>query len=256
MAPRYPSIPDPTVDPQSLRDSVLALKQAFELLAGLRGDVGAASAADLASASATIASQADDISSLQDVINALSYVGSIEGLTGAFTLNETSGIENSGQAIQLRQASASQFGAAKVDDATLQAVSGVLSTKNPVLSKVTGALSGDVSLNNTGQYFTGPSVTLGTGIWFVMGTVCLTDSLAGVVQINCKLWDGTTVISSAATKNQVANFVSAVTLSGVITNPGANVEISCNDQSATTGKILYNQSGNSKDSHITAFRIG
>lgn len=31
MAAKYPAIPDPTLDPASLRDSVLALKQAFEI---------------------------------------------------------------------------------------------------------------------------------------------------------------------------------------------------------------------------------
>ncbi|MCK1742172.1 hypothetical protein IVA80_15210 [Bradyrhizobium sp. 139] len=38
MAPKYPSIPDPTNDPNSLRDTVLSLKQAVELLTGQRGD--------------------------------------------------------------------------------------------------------------------------------------------------------------------------------------------------------------------------
>jgi hypothetical protein len=38
MAPKYPAIPDPTSDVNSLRDAVLALKQAVELLTGQRGD--------------------------------------------------------------------------------------------------------------------------------------------------------------------------------------------------------------------------
>jgi hypothetical protein len=38
MAPKYPSIPEPTLDPQSLRDAVLTLKQAFEVLTGQRGN--------------------------------------------------------------------------------------------------------------------------------------------------------------------------------------------------------------------------
>lgn len=36
MAAKYPSIPDPTLDPSSLRDSLLALKQAFEIHSGQR----------------------------------------------------------------------------------------------------------------------------------------------------------------------------------------------------------------------------
>ncbi|WP_454627803.1 tail fiber domain-containing protein [Bradyrhizobium cenepequi] len=42
MAAKYPSIPDPTIDPASLRDSVLALKQAFEIMSGQRGDPSSA----------------------------------------------------------------------------------------------------------------------------------------------------------------------------------------------------------------------
>jgi hypothetical protein len=37
MAPRYPAIPEPTTDPASLRDAVMSLKQAFEILSGQRG---------------------------------------------------------------------------------------------------------------------------------------------------------------------------------------------------------------------------
>lgn len=65
MAPRFPSIPDPTADPQSLRDAVLALKQAFEMMAGTRGNVASATAEDLASASETIATNTSDIETLQ-----------------------------------------------------------------------------------------------------------------------------------------------------------------------------------------------
>lgn len=47
----YPAIPEPTNDPNSLRDSVLALKQAFEILSGQKGVAGvAAVTADAAAA--------------------------------------------------------------------------------------------------------------------------------------------------------------------------------------------------------------
>ena len=38
MAPKYPSIPEPTLSSESLRDSVLTIKQAFEVLTGQRGN--------------------------------------------------------------------------------------------------------------------------------------------------------------------------------------------------------------------------
>lgn len=36
--PKYPAIPDPTIAPTSLRDSILAIKQALEILTEQRGD--------------------------------------------------------------------------------------------------------------------------------------------------------------------------------------------------------------------------
>jgi len=38
MVAKYPAIPEPTIEPTSLRDAVLSLKQAFEILTGQRGN--------------------------------------------------------------------------------------------------------------------------------------------------------------------------------------------------------------------------
>ena len=38
MAPRYTSIPEPTLKPESLRDSILSIKQVLEVLTGQRGN--------------------------------------------------------------------------------------------------------------------------------------------------------------------------------------------------------------------------
>ncbi len=38
MAPRYPAIPEPTVDPKALMASALALKETVEIATGTRGD--------------------------------------------------------------------------------------------------------------------------------------------------------------------------------------------------------------------------
>lgn len=79
-------------------------------------------------------------------------VASIGGNTGAFTLNSTSGITNSTNDIILQQASASQFGAVKVDNATVQAVGGVLSTKNTPVLLATLTASGSTSLSDTTHF--------------------------------------------------------------------------------------------------------
>jgi hypothetical protein len=78
---------------------------------------------------------------------------------------------------------------------------------------------------------------------------------AASVQYNCKLWDGTTVISSGAANPNAAGQNVSIALSGILATPAANIRISCRDQTATTGKIVFNASGNSKDSTLTVTRV-
>ena len=124
------------------------------------------------------------------------------------------------------------------------------------MDKITNSLGADVSLNNTANFFDGPSVAQGTtGTWFVSGTITLVDT-AGVAAFNAKLWDGTTVIASARSQSSAAGGPIAVSLSGYITNPAANIRISARDITSTSGKIVFNDTGNSADSTISAVRIG
>jgi len=123
------------------------------------------------------------------------------------------------------------------------------------LSPITASLGADVTLNNTGTYFDGPSVAQGTsGTWFVSGTVTVFDTGAAST-FSVKLWDGTTVIASCQGVSESASHPLSLSLSGFIASPAGNLRISVKDISATTGKILFNQSGNSKDSTITAIRV-
>lgn len=125
-----------------------------------------------------------------------------------------------------------------------------------MLSPITNSLSSDVILNSTAVYFDGPSIAQGTsGTWFVNGTVTVIDT-ALAAGFSAKLWDGTKVISSAQAVNGAAAFQTTIPLSGFIVSPSGNLKISVKDASSTTGKILFNASGNSTDSTITAVRIG
>lgn len=120
---------------------------------------------------------------------------------------------------------------------------------------VTNSLSGNVALNNTANYFDGPSVAQGTsGTWLVTGNVVVISSTSGD-SINCKLWDGTTVIDSNKLTIPAANFRGSIALSGVIASPAANIKISCRDPDSINGQLLFNDSGNSKDCTLTAVRI-
>ena len=133
--------------------------------------------------------------------------------------------------------------------------SGTVAGNSAMLSPITASLGADVALNNTANYFDGPSVAQGTtGTWFVSGTVTVKDSSA--TEVIAKLWDGTTVIASGGVYMTTGNGEGLIALSGFITSPAGNLRISCRDTVNTTGLIKYNQTGNSKDSTITAIRIG
>jgi hypothetical protein len=123
------------------------------------------------------------------------------------------------------------------------------------LSDITASLGSDVSLSSTGSFFDGPSVAQGSsGKWHASGTVTLQG--AGSDTYNCKLWDGTTVISSSrVTQGTSGSAVATISLSGNISSPAGNIRISCQDVSGTTGLIRFNVSGASKDSTLTATRI-
>lgn len=123
------------------------------------------------------------------------------------------------------------------------------------LVRAANSLGADVLLNNTANYFDGPSTAQGTsGTWLASGTVTLLDT-AGPAAFFCKLWDGTTVIASAATLAPTATLPVSLSLSGFLTTPAANIRISCRDGTATTGKIVFNSSANSKDSTLTVVQI-
>jgi hypothetical protein len=94
------------------------------------------------------------------------------------------------------------------------------------VSKVTKSLGADVALNNTANYFDGPSCAQGTtGTWFAIGTVTMVDT-TGIASFIVKLWDGTTVIASGRISSTAAGNQTAISLSGYISSPAANIRIS------------------------------
>lgn len=125
----------------------------------------------------------------------------------------------------------------------------------PSGTQITNSLGGDVALNNTSNYFDGPSVAQGSiGTWFCSGTVTLGDTTGGAT-FAAKLWDGTTVIASAQIAQAGASAVAqAVALSGYLATPAGNIRISAKDSTNTAGVIKSNSTGNSKDSTVSCFR--
>jgi len=136
----------------------------------------------------------------------------------------------------------------------LYATAGVVSVGTSIY---TNSLGADVNLTNTASYFDGPSVAQGTsGKWFASGTVYMNDTATGSGIFYAKLWDGTPVIASGYVVANAGSQVVGISLSGYIDTPAGNIRISVRDTSTTSGKILYNTTGNSKDCTLTAFRIG
>jgi hypothetical protein len=135
--------------------------------------------------------------------------------------------------------------------------SGTLTGTSSMLSPITNSLTGNVALNNTANYFTGPTVAQGsTGTWFASGSVVVLDSAAGAI-FDVKLWDGTTVIAEARVTTTAANQEQPASVSGFITSPASNIRISVRDVVSTNGQIRFNSnSDGSKTSTVTAIRIG
>lgn len=120
-------------------------------------------------------------------------------------------------------------------------------------TQITNSLSGNVALNSTSTFFDGPSMAQGsTGTWYASGTVTLLDTSGANIQ--CKLWDGTTVIASSS-EPITANNANSMSLSGYLASPAGNIRISCKDITQTTGTIQFNVTGTSRDSTLSAFRV-
>jgi hypothetical protein len=119
---------------------------------------------------------------------------------------------------------------------------------------ITASLGADVSMSVAGTYYDGPSIAQGTsGTWLAMGTITVLDSNASNAKF--KMWDGTTVIDSGRAVGLVTNGGFTFHFSGYIVSPAGNLRISASNDGNTSGKIVFNASGNSKDSTITAIRI-
>lgn len=156
------------------------------------------------------------------------------------------------------------LGAAQFDGGTVITTSAVGTNTTAAAStafvsafhqQITASLGADVNLGNSGNYVAGPAVAQGaSGTWFVVGTVGISFATNNS-NTDVKLWDGTTVIDAVRISNATNNNGS-VTLMGFITSPAGNLRMDVKDASATnTNKIVFNATGTSKDSTITAFKL-
>ena len=125
-----------------------------------------------------------------------------------------------------------------------------------VLPKFTNSLTGSAVGLNTSTYTDGPSVAQGTsGTWFASGAVTLTDTSASA-DFSCKLWDGTTIIASGEEQSGGASKDTAISLSGYLTTPAANIRISCINSTSNNGLMTINTAGSTaKASTVSVIQI-
>jgi hypothetical protein len=121
--------------------------------------------------------------------------------------------------------------------------------------RAANSLGGDVALNNTANYFDGPSMAQGTtGVWLATGGVTVNGNANDIIR--CKLWDGTTIADSTQQQILGASAEVKIPLSGFINAPAANIRISCrNITSTTSSNIVANGSANAHDSTISGWRV-
>lgn len=115
-------------------------------------------------------------------------------------------------------------------------------------------LVGDVAMNNTANYFAGPTCAQGTvGTWFASGSVVINGGGSDVVLL--KLWDGTTIIDSARLTLNASGNAQDISLSGLLTTPAGNIRIDAKNTTSTLGGMVFNNTGNSKDCTLSVFRV-
>jgi hypothetical protein len=119
-------------------------------------------------------------------------------------------------------------------------------------------LAADVALNNTANFFDGPSVSLGPGLWSIVASVCVLDGAAAAGFV-AKLWDGTTVESQGQAHTAGASSTAQIALGGlVVVLATATWKVSVRDSTSTNGLLksapTVGGTGNVA-SHIRAARL-
>jgi hypothetical protein len=107
---------------------------------------------------------------------------------------------------------------------------------NPACSFLTNQLASNVAMNNTSNFFDGPSEASPWPNPAFVAQVTLQDTVAA--SFECKAWDGTTVAASGVTTSLGAGNPVMIPLSGVFPGtPAGNIRVSCRDITSTSGTI-------------------
>lgn len=120
---------------------------------------------------------------------------------------------------------------------------------------LSGQLSADVSLNNTGSFFDGPSLTVVSGATYDVSLFLTLLDTAGAAAFGVRLTDGTTIFADVQVNTSAANAaaVACLSLKGV-TVGATTLKASVQDSTSTNGKIKTTISTANKASIISAIR--
>ena len=139
-----------------------------------------------------------------------------------------------------------------VDSASIVPTTGATGTG--FLGFVTNSTTTNQLIGSTAT--TGPSVSQGSsGTWLASGQVTVEDTGAART-VSATLTDGTNIIDSGVATTGAAGFFACIPLSGVIASPAGNIRITTTVVTTGTAFMIFNQSGSSKDTSVTAVRIG
>jgi hypothetical protein len=119
--------------------------------------------------------------------------------------------------------------------------------------------STSVTMTTANTFYDGPSVSLAKGTWFIVGTVSVRKpQTVTSMQINAKLWDGTTVESAAFAWDSYAASTGyeaiSLSLSGIVVlGSTTTLKISVSSDAANT--TLLGTGNAPKASHIRAIKV-
>jgi hypothetical protein len=127
------------------------------------------------------------------------------------------------------------------------------------LTTGSSSLGANVTMTNANQYYTGPSVSLAVGTWYITGTITVYNSSGTAGSATARLWDATTTFSSSEAYLRQTPNLASISLSGIVTlTATTTIRISAASTQAASvirAAALNNGVGNNA-SFINAVRIG
>ena len=124
----------------------------------------------------------------------------------------------------------------------------------------TNACSSDVTITTAGTWYTGTSVSLGTGTWLILAYITIGKANTTADVAYARIWDGSTAYASGQMHNPGTNpHLSTISLSYVITLSSSKTISIQGTSSVNTALIkaaLVNYSQGNNATRITAIKIG